>query len=44
VSRYHTPIEAKGRVYLSTVDQIAAFAIGSGNSSFAGERLSDTHL
>lgn len=36
VARYHTPIEAKGRVYLATTTQIAAFRVGTGNATFAG--------
>ena len=36
VARYHTPIQAKGRVYVATHAQLAAFGVGSGNTSFVG--------
>ncbi len=37
VSRFHTPIEAKGRIYLSTTDRLLAFEIGvePASSAFA---------
>jgi outer membrane protein assembly factor BamB len=34
VARYHTPIEAKGRLYVATTSQLAAFRVGSGNATF----------
>lgn len=35
VSRFHTPIEAKGRIYLSTTDRLLAFEIGAKPASSA---------
>ena len=40
VSRFHTPIEAKGRVYLATTSQLAGFSVGAGSAAFSGERVS----
>lgn len=35
VSRFHSPIQAKGRIYFSTDTSILAYSIGAGNTSFA---------